>query len=177
MNVQEASFACKKGFQCYRADPLANLMSFSDDNSTSRKVLTRNILSDLNSSYQERFSCSFSESAIEFCGRSENIEKKRSRVEKQREKRKIQRSITSHVNTQLRDTAAMSFLSEKESMNSYQRKRLFQSFEKPDEPRAKRSHIPQSGTVDFDVEKLLQEIVPGSSVGLPLGLSSLSCMC
>ena len=128
------------------------------DESLSEKQLTQRIFSQLNGSFRERFGHNFSESAVKFCGTSENISQRISKNQKKKEKRKLQRSFRNHLNEQFRENAALSLLSEKESMGSYQRKRLLQSFEKKAEPCPKRSHIPSDENIHFDVSQICKDV-------------------
>ena len=128
------------------------------DESLSEKQLTQRIFSQLNGSFRERFGHNFSESAVKFCGTSENISERISKNQKKKEKRKLQRSFRNHLNEQFRENAALSLLSEKESMGSYQRKRLLQSFEKRAEPCPKRSHIPSDENIHFDVSQICKDV-------------------
>ena len=86
---------------------------------------TRKVLAELNKSYEEAFSQSFTEAAVQYCGRSEGIDKRKSKQEK--EVRAMQLKFRDSVNEQYASTAAITFLAENESVHGYQRKSLSQS--------------------------------------------------
>ena len=59
---------------------------------------------------------------------------------------------------QFADTAAKSILTEDESLSSYQRKRLSQSFEKPPEAKQHKSHSPNFDQIKWDKEKVITDL-------------------
>ena len=84
--------------------------------------VTQTVLGELNRSYQERFG-HFSDATVQYCGKSESIEKRKSKQEK-RQAREIQRKCRDAANDQYASTAALTFLFQNESVQGYQRKRL-----------------------------------------------------
>ena len=81
-------------------------------------------------------------------------------VSQYRKARLIQRKCRDAANYQYASTAALTFLSQNESMQGYQRKRLMQSFEQLPNGRPEKSHIPSKDKHTWDTDA----IVRGSNV-------------
>ena len=94
------------------------------EQATTEKALTRKVLQDLNHQYHNQFNLSFVDSVLVNC-KEVPISKKTLKSEK----KQILRRCRDHINQQFRENAALTLLSEDESLRSYQRKRLAQSFE------------------------------------------------
>ena len=87
---------------------------------------TRKVLAELNKTYEEAFGQSFMEAAVQYCGCSEGTDKQKSKQEKKKEVRAMQRKFRDSVNEQYASTATITFLAENESVCGNQRKRLSQ---------------------------------------------------
>ena len=90
--------------------PPDETISLSSIIDKSEKETTRTILGKLNVSYEENFGHIFCSSVVKFCSQSENIEEKRSKLDKKKEKRKLQVSIRNNIDSQFRVKAALSYL-------------------------------------------------------------------
>lgn len=125
---------------------------------TTEQEVTRTVLRELNQSYQSNYQHSFLDSALKV-GKALGIERRKSAVEKKRDKRKLQRGFRDAVNKHFSNNAGVSFLSENESFRGYQRKRLSQSFELL-QPGKVRTHVPCEARLscyrDVVLEKLSQ---------------------
>ena len=86
----------------------------------SEKQLTQSTIDTLNDAYQQHYGHSFTESLLLHCPR-EPIERKKTKVEKRKEKRDRERAICDHINKQYETTAPLAVLSENESLSSYSR--------------------------------------------------------
>ena len=62
------------------------------------REVTRTVLGELNRSDQERFGQGFSDAAVQYCGKLEGIEKRKSRQEKKRQACQIQRECCDAAN-------------------------------------------------------------------------------
>ena len=142
---------------CYSAPSRLVLLPAQDD-ATSVREVTRTVLEELNRSYQERFGQRFSDAAVQYCGTLEGIEKRKSRQEKKRQARQIQRKCCDAANDQYTSTAALTFLSQNESVQGYQRKRLMQSFEQLPSGRPEKSHIPSKDNHTQDTDAIVKEV-------------------
>ena len=108
------------------------------DNATSSKseqCTTRQILSTLQPLYENAYGRSFTDSLSQ-C-RDAGVQKKATKAEGKRLKRKIQRKCRDKISTHLQKSDAIHVLAEGQSISSYKRMRLAQSFETP-EQKAKR---------------------------------------
>jgi len=123
------------------------------------KGVTRMVLGELNQSYHEAFGQGFTEAAVRYCGKAEGIEKRKSCLEKRKATREIQKKCRDSANQQYASTATLSYLSQNESMRSYQRKRLAQSFERLPERKRTKSHVvSQTKLTTYDTEAILAEV-------------------
>ena len=118
--------------------------------------VTQTVLGELNRSYQERFG-HFSDATVQYCGKSESIEKRKSKQEK-RQAREIQRKCRDAANDQYASTAALTFLFQNESVQGYQRKRLMQSFEQLLSGGPEKSHIPSKDKHTWDTDAIVKEV-------------------
>ena len=119
--------------------------------------VTREVLATLDNSYQSEFNHSFTESVVQHCGKSEGIVRKETPSHKKTKFRKLQRKFVSSISDTFAKKAAISFLSENESLEQYKRKRMSQSFELVTEPKHKKRHINDSFIDEYKdivVEKL-----------------------
>ena len=129
-----------------------NLPSTSGTNSTRDEAeVTREVLATLDNSYQSEFNHSFTESVVKHYGKSEGIVLKENRTEKKSKFRKLQRKCVSSISDKFAKKAAISFLSENESLEQYKRKRMSQSFELVTEPKSKKRHINDSFIDEYKV--------------------------
>ena len=135
-----------------------NLPSTSGTSSTCDEAeVTREVLATLYNSYQSEFNQSFTESVVKHCGKSEGLVLKENRTEKKNKFRILQRKFVSSISDTFAKKAAISFLSENESLEQYKRKRMSQSFELVTEPKPKKRHINDSFIDEYKdivVEKL-----------------------
>lgn len=101
--------------------------------------LTRNVLTELNLTWEGRFSHSFTKfiQNIPEC----NLANKKTKVKHKREEQ-VHKWKISHINDQFASNTTMSVLAEAESLSSYGRKRLALSYEKPSTPQRVKSHFP-----------------------------------
>ena len=91
---------------------------------------------------------------------------KKSDAERKKLKQKIQRECRDHINSQFKENDAISVLAEGQSIVSYKRMRMSQSFETPEQKReraknarsAPRKHSPNFDQVQWDKEGLLQRL-------------------
>ncbi len=138
-----------------------------EQNSTTKvpeQTTTRQILSELQPLYQEAYGHNFTESLSNCQGT--DIQKKTTDAERKRLKRKIQRDCRDHISGQLQQSDAITVLSETQSLASYKRIRLSQSFETPEQTRdrarttviKRRRHSPKFTNVQWDKEGLLDRL-------------------
>ena len=104
----------------------------------------------------ENFNRSFTEGLIKH-GRA-GIQKRPTQTERKREKHTILRECRNTINKQFAETAAKTVLTEDDSISSYQRKRLAQSFEKPPSAKRPKSHSPRFDRVEWDKEKVMTDL-------------------
>ena len=123
-----------------------------DMEQATEKALTRKVLQDLNHQYHNQFNRSFVDSVLVNC-KEVPISKKTLKSEK----KQILRRCRDHINQQFRENAALTLLSEDESLRSYQRKRLAQSFECATPPK-KKSHSPNWENVAWDTQSVLRDL-------------------
>ncbi len=113
-----------------------NLPYTSGTSSThNESEVTRAVLATLDNSYQSEFNHSCTESLVKHCGKSEGIVHKETRVQKKTKSTELQRKFVGAINDTFAKKAAISFLSENESLEQFNRKRIFQSFEIVTEPK------------------------------------------
>ena len=107
------------------------------------KKFTANVLSELNRVYRDEASTSFTDSLLKT--KSVGLERKKSKIEKKKEMRDMHRQVTKKINECFAEEAAITLLTEGESKQKYQRKRIAQSFCSPDNQpqRKKKKHIHQ----------------------------------
>jgi len=101
------------------------------------KQEVRTVLRDLDNIWTEKYNHSFS-SAIPSLAPSANLTTKLTKQEKKKKDRQTKRKISKHIGSQLSENATLTLLAEGDSLQSYNRKRLAMSFEKPESP-AKRT--------------------------------------
>lgn len=120
--------------------------------------MTRKVLGELNSLWEEQFSHSFT-SQLPTNAPEENITKKLSRSEKKKRDRNQKRAIVQQISQHMKENMAMSVLAEAQSLSSYNRKRLALGFEKPSEPSKKhKSHSPSDSSLTWDVDSAILEL-------------------
>lgn len=122
------------------------------------KEVTREVVRELNHSYKDVYGQSFSQSLLKYCGRSEGIEQRKTAAEKKKETRNLQRKFRDSTNQQYAATAALSYLSQNESMQQYQRKRMAQSFEQSSATKRVRSHVPSQNNRSCNAEAIVKEV-------------------
>ena len=128
----------------------------------SEKQFTQCTIDTLNDAYQQQYGHSFTESLLLHCPR-EPIERKKTKVEKRKEKRDREKSIRDHINKQYETTAPLAVLSENESLSSYNRKRLAQSFQTPTKSNSisskkQKTHSPSFENVEWDTNAVLADL-------------------
>ena len=94
------------------------------------KEATRKALSNINSASMQSLGITFSEAIVKYCP-EERIMLTPTAAEKKKTQRSVMRSCKRHVEEQMGAKDALNVLSENQSMSSYKRMRLSQSFESP----------------------------------------------
>ena len=126
---------------------------------------TRQILAELQPTYQQAYGLTFTESLATSSG--SGVQLKPTDAQRKKLKRKIQRECRDHINEQLHKTDALTILSKGQSLESHKRMRMSQSFETPQEKydRAKHSdntsshkHSPNFENVHWNKEGLLEKL-------------------
>lgn len=95
-----------------------------------KRQTTRKVLTELNSTYEKKFGCSFTECIPSDCP-EEGLERKRTCNEKRNEKCKVIRQCKNHLEHQCHEQDATTVLEEGLSLRKYHNLRLAQSFETP----------------------------------------------
>ena len=117
---------------------------------------TLNVLRELDRVFTNEASTSFTDALVRT--KSLRLDRRKTKTEKRKEKRQIEKSITKQVNDFFAEKAAISMLVEGESKRKYHRKRLAQSFCSPGEeqPAQKRQkhHSPNFEHVSWDTARL-----------------------
>ena len=158
--------ACRdKHFKLQQVFPLkpvydySKLLTFNTKvaESLTEREFTQCTVTEVNDTFEEVFDKPFSECLLSHC-KNEPIERKKTSNEKRKEKRAQLRELRDHINVQFAQTAALSTLSEDESLKGYQRKRKAQSFETPSEPQKKKSHSPSVEHITWDTQKALDNL-------------------
>ena len=90
------------------------------------QTTTREILAELEPLYQNTYRHSFTDSLARCKGTG-----LQTATEKKKTKRRIQQEYRDHISEQLHKSDALTVLSEAQSLASYQRQRISQSFESP----------------------------------------------
>ena len=121
------------------------------------KSFTRNALSCLDNTYEQQVGKTFTDTAVKTSG--SGLERKRTKYEKKKEKRQIQRQCTIAVNEKFAENATISFLAEGKSKRGYHRDRLSQSYTSPEcslPPSSKKLklHSPSMESPQWDTTKL-----------------------
>lgn len=143
-----------------------NVRVLVENNSTSNvpvATTTLQILSELEPLYQETYGHSFAKSLTKYPSSGVKIKKS---DERKKLKQKIQRECRDHISSQFKENNAISVLAEGQSIASYKRMRMSQSFETPEQkreraknaPSAPRKHSPNFDQVQWDKEGLLQRL-------------------
>lgn len=125
----------------------------------SEQTTTRQILAELQPLYQEAYGHSFTESLVKCTGTG--IQRKKTDVETKRMKRRLQQECKHHIEQHLQSTDAINVLAEGQSLASYKRLRLSQSFESPqscERAASKKKHSPKFDAVEWDKEGLLNRL-------------------
>ena len=117
-------------------------------------------LSELECMYQKTYGHSFAQSVLQ--SKCTNMQMKPTALEKMKAKRQIQRECRDQISQQFHTTDALTVLAEAQSLASYQRQRLTQSFESPQCTRARvskaKKHSPKFENVQWDKEHLLVQL-------------------
>ena len=113
--------------------------SLSSDMSATQ--LTRHVLCELQPVYENIYGMSFTK-AVSQCKES-GLQQTPTQSEKRKRKRSVQQECRDHIQKQMRKTDAMNMLAEGQSLKSYQRLRLCQGFETPDQTHIQTKHNPQ----------------------------------
>ncbi len=129
-----------------------------DTNSLHRQgvqVFTSNVVSELNQVFTSEVDSTFTEALLQ-C-KPLRLEQKKNSSENRHQKRQLHREVTKKIAENFADNAAISMLTEGESMRKYHRKRLSQSFHTPTTPhpvKKAKSHSPNFSNVTWDDERL-----------------------
>ena len=137
--------------------PIIQLPETAGSSQKEEKDLVRRVLSELNSTWEDKFTHTFSMSLPKNAPETQLCFKK-SRPEKKREDRTQKRKLVQHITEQLKENITMSVLAEGESLSSYNRKRLALSFEPPPQAKRKKSHSPSEQNLTGDVNGAMDEI-------------------
>lgn len=155
------------------AQSTKSLIAHNSTEKASEQSTTRQILAELQPIYQEAYGHSFTESLAKCKGTF--IQKKPTEAERKKLKRKIQRECKAHIEKQLQENDALSVLSEAQSLASYKRSRLVQSFESPQQTQQRaestktknEKHSPNFETISWDKEGVLSKLrnwIPGQPI-------------
>ena len=121
-----------------------------------QKQATRQVLAEINTTFTNAFDSSFTDLLVKH---SKEIQKKPTAAEKKKRLRSIYRHCRDQENEALKKSAAISVLTEDESMRAYQRKRKRQYFETPPAKKAKmKSHSPNFSDVTWNKEEVLCDL-------------------
>ena len=121
------------------------------------KQLVQATLDQLDQVFQEGYQHSFTEAAIKHGKRQ--LERKRSKNEKRKERRTLLKKCRDKMTTQLSESTPMMVLAENESLKSYKRKRVLQTYEEaPSTKKSKTSHSPNFDMVEWDKERVLEDL-------------------
>ena len=122
---------------------------------------TKEILSELDTLYQSAYGHPFTQSLVE-C-KAAGIQKKPTAGEKKAAKRRLQCECRDYITKQLHTSDAITVLAEGQSLASYQRQHIAQSFESPQSTRERhrntgKKHSPTFQNVQWDKENLLTKL-------------------
>ena len=120
------------------------------------QTTTREILAELEPLYQNTYGHSFTDSLARCKGTG--LQTRQTATEKKKTKRRIQQECRDHISEQLHKSDALTVLSEAQSLASYQRQRISQSFESPQQTHQRaqtkiindKKHSPDIDTVEWD---------------------------
>ena len=134
-------------------------------NTQTAKATTRKALGELNEACQQAFGYTFSDAITRHCP-EEKLQKKPTETEKKRAARKALRKCKDHLQKHMGENDALNVLAENQSLNSYKRMRLSQSFETPQQKRERyqkqpfrqRKHSPKFDNVSWDKEKVQTDL-------------------
>jgi len=129
------------------------------------KLATRQALNELNETSTQALGYTFTEAIVNHCP-EEKVQKKLTETEWKRVKRKLIRNCRDHLANQMGENDAITVLAENQSLNSYKRLRLSQSFETPQQTKERyekctpkqRKHSPLFDEVSWDKEKVQQDL-------------------
>ena len=129
------------------------------------RVATRKALLELNSTSTQTLGCTFTEAIVNYCP-AEKVQKKQTDTERKRSQRKMLRKCRDHLASQMGENDAITVLAENQSLSSYKRIRLSQSFETPQQKKDRyekhmpkqRKHSPNFDTVSWDKDKVQQDL-------------------
>lgn len=129
-----------------------------------KRQTTRKVLTELNSTYEKKFGCSFTECIPSDCP-EEGLERKRTCNEKRKERRKVIRQCKNHLEHQYHEQDATTVLEEGLSHRKYHNLRLAQSFETPPQTQkrsrrsnpTRKSHSPNFSKAAWDKAGLVEE--------------------
>ena len=122
---------------------------------------TRKALGVINEVSENVLGMPFSKAIVKYCP-EEKVANKPNDTERKRQQRKVMRKCSRHLEKQMGDREALNVLAENQSLSSYKRMRISQSFETPESkhkcyeastPRAKK-HSPNFDHVNWDKDKL-----------------------
>ena len=150
---QQKHFPLKPAYQP------SSVLTFDQDKvqQMPEKQLVQATLDQLDQVFQEEYHHSFTEAAIKHGKRQ--LERKRSKKKKRQERRNLMRKCRDKMTTQLSESTPMMVLAENESLKSYMRKRVLQTYEEaPSTKKSKSSHSPNFDKVEWDNERVLEDL-------------------
>ena len=127
----------------YEHHKIVSLPAFS-----SEREFARNVLAELNHTWENRFSRTFTE-AIPKVVPECNFVQKKGKMEKKNEEQAQKRKLVSEINEHFSQNATMSVLAEAESLASNGCKRLSLSYEQPTTPKRRKSHSPKEDNMTW----------------------------
>ena len=118
---------------------------------------TRQVLAEIEPKFQQVYGVSFTESLAK--QPESNLQVKPTASEKKKLKRNIQRACRDSMNEQFKQTDPLHVLAEGQSLQSYKRMRLAQSFQSPlNHSSSNKKHSPNFSSVEWDKEGLLHKL-------------------
>ena len=123
--------------------------------------VTRKSLSTINQASEQALGMPFSPAIAEYCP-EEKVIRKPTDTERKQQQRKVMRRCTKHLENQMGGREALNVLAENQSLSSYKRMRMSQSFENPEAKRQRyakstltaKKHSPDFSKVTWDTERL-----------------------
>ena len=136
--------------------PPSKLLFLSLPASATERDLARDVLAELNPSWENKFSHTFTE-AITTVLPECNLAQKKGKMEYKKE-RSRKRKIVAHINDRFSKNATMSVLAEAESLASYSRISLALSYERTT-PQSTKSHSQKEDNMKWNVSAAASEVI------------------